>query len=93
LSTILFTAGITNREIGMLSNELTMKPRSHISQKRSVQPLFTNTRMNVIIRDITTEVRAANNIPLYFLFILKATNYTPQEALIREKAFVNIYPP
>jgi hypothetical protein len=76
LSTILFTAGITTREIGMLTNEPTMKPRSHISQKRSVQPLFTSTRMKVMIRDITTEVRAANNIPLYFLFILKATSFT-----------------
>ncbi len=48
--------------------------------------------MNVIIREMMIDVNAANNIPLYFLFTLNATSYTPQAVLIGEKAFVNLYP-
>ena len=80
MSTTLLTMGITTSEIGMLTAEPMMKPRIHKSQNCTLNPVFTSVIMKVMMKDMTTEVRAANKISRYFLFILNVISYTMKEA-------------
>jgi hypothetical protein len=62
------------REMGMLTKEPIMKPRSHVSKKLGPNPGFTNARRKVMIKDIMTDVKAANTMSQYFLLIFNLTS-------------------
>ena len=60
LSTIFLIIGIMMSEVGKLTQKLTTKARSQISQKFGTKPTFISVRARDMKKDIPNDTKAAN---------------------------------
>jgi len=72
LSTTVLTIGVIAIDVGTLTIKPIMNARIHVSKKWGTKPRFIEVSVKDMEKDMPNDIRTANNITEYFLFIFIA---------------------